>query len=56
MEETYDLHLYLDEMRDAMERWENFLQIFSQVRFVALLPDAPNHYTPHCPLGKRASY
>ena len=22
MEETYDLHLYLDEMRDAMERWE----------------------------------
>jgi integrase len=25
MEETYDLHLYLDEMRDAMERWETFL-------------------------------
>jgi integrase len=25
MEETYDLHLYLDEMRDAMELWENFL-------------------------------
>jgi integrase len=22
MEETYDLHLYLEEMRDAMERWE----------------------------------
>ena len=25
MEETYDLHLYLEEMRDAMEKWETFL-------------------------------
>jgi hypothetical protein len=25
MEETYDLHLYLEEMREAMEKWEGFL-------------------------------
>lgn len=26
MEETYDLHLYLDEMREGMEKWETFVQ------------------------------
>jgi hypothetical protein len=26
MEETYDLHTYLPEMREAMEKWEAFLQ------------------------------
>ena len=26
MEETYDLYTYLPEMRDAMEKWEAFVQ------------------------------
>ena len=26
MEETYDLYTYLPEMREAMEKWEAFLQ------------------------------
>jgi integrase len=26
MEETYDLHLYLEEMREAIEKWEGFLK------------------------------
>jgi integrase len=26
MEETYDLHLYLEEMREAIEKWEAFLK------------------------------
>ena len=26
MEETYDLYTYLPEMREAMEKWEHFLQ------------------------------
>ena len=26
MEETYDLHLYLEEMREAIEKWEAFVQ------------------------------
>ena len=26
MEETYDLYTYLPEMREAMEKWEDFLQ------------------------------
>jgi integrase len=26
MEETYDLHLYLEEMREAIEKWEVFMQ------------------------------
>jgi integrase len=26
MEETYDLYTYLPEMREAMERWEAFVQ------------------------------
>ena len=26
MEETYDLHTYLPEMREAMEKWETFVQ------------------------------
>jgi hypothetical protein len=26
MEETYDLYTYLPEMREAMEKWEAFVQ------------------------------
>jgi hypothetical protein len=26
MEETYDLHLYLEEMREAIEKWGAFVQ------------------------------
>jgi hypothetical protein len=35
MEETYDLHLYLDEMRDAMERWECHISSLLQEKLAA---------------------
>jgi integrase len=33
MEETYDLYTYLPEMRDAMEKWETFLQSLTAPAF-----------------------
>lgn len=35
MEETYDLHLYLEEMRDAMERWERHISSLLEEKLAA---------------------
>jgi hypothetical protein len=39
MEETYDLHLYLEEMREAMKRWEALCKPFALTHQLHLPPD-----------------
>lgn len=39
MEETYDLHLYLEEMREAIEKWEAFVQCIASTLPPALAAD-----------------